>query len=117
MLCGRTLGGGQQRSSHFYSRLCRGSGGTSHPLDWPAGNGADAGDDCWTVPPASVNDSSESAGHVHVGQGGLDLPGSEGGGRKEGGGDAVGGGDEEGAESTVDGIIGWTRVGKKGQLP
>ena len=53
---------------------------------------------------------------MHVGQGGLDLPGSEGGGRKEGGGDAVGGGDEEGAESTVDGIIGWTRVGKKGQL-
>ena len=73
--------------------------------------------DCWTIPPAGINDSGESAGHVHVGQGGLDLPGSEGGGRKEGGGDAVGGGDEEGAESTVDGIIGWTRVGKKGQLP
>ena len=43
-------------------------------------------------------------------------PGSEGGSGEEGSGDEVGGGDEEGAESPVDGIIGWTRVGEKRQL-
>ena len=58
----------------------------------------------------------ESAGHVHVGKGRLNLPGSEGGSGEEGSGDEAGGGDEEGAESPVDGIIGWTRVGEKRQL-
>ena len=54
---------------------------------------------------------------MHDGQGGLDLAGGKGGNREEGSGNEVGGGDEEGAESPVDGIIGWTRVGEKRQLP
>ena len=54
---------------------------------------------------------------MHVGQGGLDIPGGKGGSREEGGGDEVGGGDEEGAESPVDGVFGWSRLGKEGKLP
>ena len=54
---------------------------------------------------------------MHAGQGGLDLAGGEGGGREEGGGDEAGGGDEEGEESSVDGVAGWSRLGKRGQLP
>ena len=117
MLCGRTLGGGQQGSSHFHSRLRGGSGGLSHPLNWPSGVRADAGDDRGTVSPVGVDYSRQGAGDVHAGQGGLDIPGSKGGGGEEGGGDEAGGGDEEGEESSVDGVAGRSRLGKGRQLP
>ena len=52
-----------------------------------------------------------------VGQGGVDHPRSKGGGGEEGGGNEDGGGDEKGHESPVDGLIGWTRLGKKRRLP
>ena len=42
-----------------------------------------------------------------VGQGGVDHPRSIG-----GGGNEDGGGDEKGEESPMDGLIGWTRLGK-----
>ena len=63
-----------------------------------------------------VNHGGEGAGFVSLGKGGLDHPGCEGGSRKEGGRHEAGGGDEEGEEGSVDGILGWARLGKRGQL-
>ena len=48
-----------------------------------------------------------------VGQGGVDHPRGKGGGGEEGCGNEDGGGDEKGEESPMDGLIGWTRLGKK----
>ena len=61
----------------------------------------------------SPSQCSESTGDVLVGQGGVDHPRSKGGGGEEGGGNEDGGGDEKGEESPMDGLIGWTRLGKK----
>ena len=47
-----------------------------------------------------------------VGQGGVDRPSG-----KESGGNEDGGGDEKGEESPMDGLIGWTRLGKKRRVP
>ena len=52
-----------------------------------------------------------------VGQGGVDHPCGKGGGGEEGGGNEDGGRDEKGEESPMDGLIGWTRLGKEGRLP
>ena len=54
---------------------------------------------------------------MHVDQGGADHTGGEGGCREEGGGDEEGGGAEEREESSVDGVVGWARMGKERQLP
>ena len=54
-----------------------------------------------------------STGARVVGQGGVDHPRGKGGGSEEGGGNEDGGGDEKGEESPMDGLIGWTRLGKK----
>ena len=67
--------------------------------------------------PPSVNFSLRNSGDVLVGQGGVDRPCSKGGGGEEGGGNEDGGGDEKGQESPVDGVIGWSRLGKEGRLP
>ena len=53
---------------------------------------------------------------MHVDHGGADHTEGEGGGREEGLGDEVVGGDEEGEDSTVEGVLGWTWVDKEGQL-
>ena len=52
-----------------------------------------------------------------VGQGGVDHPRGKGGGSEEGGDNEDGGGDAEGKEITMDGVIGWSRLGKEGKLP
>ena len=67
----------------------------------------------WTIPPIALPYCSESTGDVLVGQGGVDHPRGKGGGSEEGGGNEDGGGDEKGEESPMDGLIGWTRLGKK----
>ena len=54
---------------------------------------------------------------MHVDQGGADHTGGEGGSREEGGGNEEGGGVEEREESSVDGLVGWARLGKERQLP
>ena len=54
---------------------------------------------------------------MHVDQGGVDHTGGEGGSREEGGGNEEGGGAEDREESSVDGVLGWARLGKRGQLP
>ena len=111
------MGGGEQRSSQFYSRLCRGEGGISDSCNWSTRVGADVGHDSWSVSSVDLNDSGESPGDVLAGQGGVDHASSQGGSREEGGGDEARGGDEEGEEGPMDGVIGWAWVGKERQLP
>ena len=43
----------------------------------------------------------------------MEASGNGEGGSEEGGGNEDGGGDEKGEESPMDGLIGWTRLGKK----
>ena len=59
----------------------------------------------------------ESAGHVHLGQGGPDHPSGEGGGQEEAGGDEDGGADEGGEEGAVDGLSPGTWLGKERPMP
>ena len=68
-------------------------------------------------PPVTLHHGGESPGDVLVGQGGVDHPRGKGGGGEEGGGNEDGGGDEKGEESPMDGLIGWTRLGKKRRVP
>ena len=87
------------------------------PIYWAATVGADAGHDCGAISSADFDHCSESPGYVHVDQGGADHTGGEGGSREEGGGNEEGGGVEEREESSVDGLVGWARLGKERQLP
>ena len=59
----------------------------------------------------------ESAGLVHLGQGGPDHPSGERGGKEEAGGDEDGGADEGGEEGTVDGLPPGTWLGKERPMP
>ena len=111
------MGGGEQGSSHFHPRLCRGEGGISDSSNWSTRVGTDVGHDSWSVSSVDLNDSGESPGDVLAGQGGVDHASSQGGSREEGGGDEARGGDEEGEEGPMDGVIGWAWVGKERQLP
>ena len=111
LFCSRTMGGGEQRSSHFHPRLCRGEGGISDSSNWSTRVGTDVGHDSWSVSSVDLNDSGESTGDVLAGEGGVDHASGQGGGREEGGGDEARGGDEEGEEGAVDGVIGWAWVG------
>ena len=52
-----------------------------------------------------------------LGQGGPDLPSSEGGGGEKAGGDEDGGADEGGEEGAVDGLSLGTRLGEKRPMP
>ena len=54
---------------------------------------------------------------MHLGQGGPDLPSSEGGGGEKAGGDEDGGADEGGEEGTVDGLSPGTWLGEKRPMP
>ena len=59
----------------------------------------------------------ESAGLVHLGQGGPDHPSGEGGGKEKAGGDEDGGADEGGEEGAVDGLSPGTWLGKERPMP
>ena len=50
---------------------------------------------------------------MHLGQGGPDLPSSEGGGEEKAGGNEIGGADEGGEEGAVDGLPPGTWLGKE----
>ena len=117
MLRGRPVGRGQQGPASLCPSLCRGESSPSDQGNWAPRIGALAGFDRGPVPPVTLHHSGESPGDVLVGQGGVDHPRSKGGGGEEGGDDEDGGGDEKGEESPVDGVIGWTRLGKEGRLP
>ena len=54
---------------------------------------------------------------MHLGQGGPDLPSSEGGGGEKAGGNEDGGADEGGEEGTVDGLSPGTWLGEKRPMP
>ena len=58
----------------------------------------------------------ESAGHVHLGQGGPDHPSRKRGGQEEAGGDEDGGADEGGEEGAVDGLSSWPWLGEKRRM-
>ena len=117
MLRGRPVGRGQQGPASLYSSLCRGESSPSDQGNWAPRIGALAGFDRGPVPPVTLHHGGESPGDVLVGQGGVDHPRGKGGSGEEGGDDEDGGGDEKGEESPVDGVIGWTRLGKEGRLP
>ena len=117
MLRGRPVGRGQQGFAPLCSNLCRSQSSSPDPCNWPPRIRTPTGLDCWTIPPIPLPYSSESTGDVLVGQGGVDHPRGKGGGGEEGGGNEDGGGDEKGEESPMDGLIGWTRLGKEGRLP
>ena len=59
----------------------------------------------------------ESAGNVHLGQGGPDHPSRKRGGQEEAGGDEDGGADEGGEEGAVDGLYSGTWLGEKRPMP
>ena len=117
MLSGRPVGRGQQGFAPLYPNLCRGQSSSPDPCNWAPGVGTPAGLDCWAIPPIPLCHGSKSSCVVLVGQGGVDHPCGKGGGGEEGGGNEDGGGDEKGEESPMDGLIGWTRLGKEGRLP
>ena len=79
--------------------------------------GTSSGNNCWTIPPPRLHVRRESAGDVHLGQGGPDLPSSEGGGGEKAGGDEDGGADEGGEEGAVDGLYSGTWLGEKRPMP
>ena len=72
---------------------------------------------CGTIPSARLDVRRESAGLVHLGQGGPDYPCGEGGGQEEAGGNEDGGADEGGEEGTVDGLPPGTWLGKERPMP
>ena len=59
----------------------------------------------------------ESAGLVHLGQGGPDHPSGEGGGKEKAGDEEDGGADEGGEEGAVDGLPPGTWLGKERPMP
>ena len=69
-----------------------------------------------TIPPPRIYVRRESAGHVHLGQGGPDHPSGERGGQEEAGCDEDGGADEGGEEGPVDGLSSWPWLGEKRQM-
>ena len=85
-------------------------------LNWEARVRASPWNHRGTIPSARLDVRRESAGLVHLGQGGPDRPNGEGGGQEEAGGDEDGGADEGGEEGTVDGLPlqgpGWARRGR-----
>ena len=115
--CGRQLGWRLGGSTCTGPDLCWGKSCPHLPLNWEAGVGASSGNNCGTIPPSHLHLRSESTGHVHLGQGGPDLPSSEGGGGEKAGGDEIGGADEGGEEGAVDGLSSGTRLGEKRPMP
>ena len=66
-----------------------------------------------TILSARLHVRRESAGLVHLGQGGPDHPSGERGGKEKAGGDEDGGGEE----GTVDGLLPGTWLGKERPMP
>ena len=87
------------------------------PIYWETRIRTSSWDHRGTISPPRIHVRRESAGHVHLGQGGPDHPSSKRGGQKEAGGNEVGGADEGGEEGAVDGLPPGPWLGKKRQMP